>query len=205
MTTPDLSALVSARFCHDLISPLGAIGNGLELLQMTGSGGAEVDLISDSLTNALAKLRFFRVAFGPADTETRFALEEAAEITGAMFSGRLTVAWDAGGGSLPRSIVRMVFLAILCLEKSLPMGGLVRVSMAEDTVSLSVEGRRTSAPADLWAHVVEGRKIGEARSESVQFPMLRQALLEGGRRLDASFGEQDAHLSLRTCARETAA
>ena len=40
MSAPDLSALVSARLCHDLISPMGAIGNGLELMQMTDGAGA---------------------------------------------------------------------------------------------------------------------------------------------------------------------
>ena len=40
MSAPDLSALVSARLCHDLISPMGAIGNGLELLQLAGGAGA---------------------------------------------------------------------------------------------------------------------------------------------------------------------
>ncbi|WP_424932009.1 histidine phosphotransferase family protein [Amaricoccus macauensis] len=205
MSAPDLSALVSARFCHDLISPLGAIGNGLELLQMTGSGSPEVDLISDSLTNALAKVRFFRVAFGPADPETRVTMEEAGEITGAMFNGRLTVAWMDLDASLPRPVARLAFLAILCLEKSLPMGGLVRVSTAEDTVSMHVESRRIGAPAELWAHVTDGAEIPELRSDCVQFPALREALLSTGHGLEAQFGEADAELSLTPRAQEHAA
>lgn len=205
MSAPDLSALVSARFCHDLISPLGAIGNGLELLQMTGDCGAEVDLISDSLTSAMAKLRFFRVAFGPADPETQITLEEADEITRTMFNARLTVSWTDGRSGLPRPVARLVFLAILCLEKSLPMGGLVRVSTAEDTISLAVEGRRTSAPSELWAHVTDGRELEALRSDSVQFPALRAALLDTGHTLQAEFGEQDAQVWLRQHIQESAA
>jgi histidine phosphotransferase ChpT len=200
MSAQDLSALVSARFCHDLISPLGAIGNGLELLQMAGSGSAELDLISDSLANALAKLRFFRIAFGPADPESRLTFEDASEITRAMFNGRMTIAWPAEKASLLRPTARLVFLAILCLEKSLPMGGLVRVSRAEDALSLTVEGRRVSAPDALWSHVVHGTGLEDARSDSIQFPMMRLALLETGHEAEAEFGETKAQLRLRLLA-----
>ncbi|MCB1354211.1 MAG: histidine phosphotransferase [Rhodobacteraceae bacterium] len=206
MSATDLSALVSARFCHDLISPLGAIGNGLELLQMTNGGAAspELDLITDSLANALARIRFFRIAFGPADPDTELSCDEAAEITRAMYSGRFTVAWEAGSGSLPRPVGRVIFLAILCLEKSLPMGGLVRVSMAEDTISLNVDGRRTAAPAELWAHVTDGTPLAAPRSESIQFPMLREALEQTGLGIEARFGEAEAAVSLQARAPQPA-
>ncbi len=93
--------------------------------------GPEIALVNDSLATALAKLRFYRVAFGPADGQARQSLDEAAQITDAMFHGRFTVAWEAGNRDLPRPLVRLAYLAILCLEKSLPMGGLVRVSLPE--------------------------------------------------------------------------
>jgi histidine phosphotransferase ChpT len=198
MSARDLSALVSARLCHDLISPMGAIGNGLELLQMSaGAGSAELDLISDSVGTALAKLRFYRIAFGPADPQARLTAEDASEITGAMYVGRFSVAWKpATRSSMPRDVARVVFLAILCLEKSLPMGGLVRVSTAEDAVSLNVEDRRTAAPGTLWAHVTDGRDIAELRPDCVQFPLLRQALTDTGARLSAEFTEDSAALRL---------
>lgn len=205
MSAPDLSALVSARFCHDLISPLGAIGNGLELLQMTGGGGSspEIELISDSLTNALARIRYFRVAFGPAEAEARLSFEEASQITGAMYSGRLSVSWQDANDSMPRATGRLIFLAILCLEKSLPMGGRVRVSTAEDAVTLSVEGRRTAAPANLWAHVIKGGELEDLRSENIQFAMLRNALTDAEHALEAHFGETDASLRLMSKAVQT--
>ena len=140
MSAPDLSALVSARLCHDLISPMGAIGNGLELLQMAGGPAkAELALVNESLDTALAKLRYFRIAFGPADAQARQTAEEAAQLTDAMFSGRFTVAWAFGGADMPRSLARIVYLAMLCLEKSLPMGGQVRVAIEPGVVALAVE------------------------------------------------------------------
>ncbi len=194
---PDLSALVSARLCHDLISPMGAIGNGLELMQLAGGpAAAELALVNESLATALAKLRFFRIAFGPADAQARQSVEEAAQITDAMFHGRFTVAWDAAGGDLPRAEARLAYLTILCLEKSLPMGGQVRVSVGRDRIGLAVAGRRTAPPAALWAHVTDGAALAELKSDGVQFALLRQALAATGHRIEARFGEDAVDVAL---------
>jgi histidine phosphotransferase ChpT len=193
VSAPDLSALVSARLCHDLISPMGAIGNGLELLQMAGGpAGAELALVNESLANALAKLRFFRIAFGPADAQARQSAEEAAQLTDAMFNGRFTVAWQAGGGDMARPLARIVYLAVLCLERSLPMGGHVRVAIAPDAVSLAVDGRRTAPPPDLWEHVTRGAPVPGLKADAVQFALLRQALQATGHTIDVAFAEAAA-------------
>ena len=58
--TQDIAALIRSRICHDLISPIGAIGNGVQLLAMScGAAGAEMDLITESVQNANARIRFF--------------------------------------------------------------------------------------------------------------------------------------------------
>jgi histidine phosphotransferase ChpT len=197
VTAPDLSALVSARLCHDLISPMGAIGNGLELLQISGNAGAaELELIGESLATALAKLRFYRIAFGPADVEARLTFEEAAQVTDAMFQGRFGVAWAAGGPDMPRPLARLIYLAILCLEKSLPMGGTVRVDVADDAVALAVDGRRTTPPRELWALATEGAPVPELRPDGVQFALLRQALAATGHRIATEFSETRAALRM---------
>jgi histidine phosphotransferase ChpT len=194
---PDLSALVAARLCHDLISPIGAIGNGLELLELAGAGaGAELALVNESVATALAKLRFYRIAFGPADAQARQSLDEAAQITGAMFSGRFSVAWEAGPADLPRTAMRLAYLAILCLERSLPMGGRATVSVGDGRITLAVAGRRTAPPAELWAHVLEGARLAEVKADAVQFALLRQGLATSGYRLAASFGDDAAEIGL---------
>lgn len=201
--TPDLAALVSARLCHDLISPVGAIGNGLELLALSGGAAeAEVALVNDSLRTALAKLRFFRIAFGPADAQARQTADEAAQLSGAMFTGRFTVSWHAGGADMARSLARIVYLAILCIEKSLPMGGIVRVQIEPAGATLDVDARRIAPPADLWAHVTEGAAVPELKSDGVQFAILRRALETTGHEIAVAFGGQAA--SVRITVREPA-
>jgi histidine phosphotransferase ChpT len=194
---PALSALVSARLCHDLISPMGAIGNGLELLQMGDrTASAELDLISDSLATALAKLRFYRLAFGPVDTEARQTFEEAQAITDAMFKSRFAITWDASGPDMARTTAQIVYLAILCLEKSLPMGGTVRVRATDSAITLGIEGRRTAPPMDLWDHVTTGAPLSDLRSDGVQFAVFRLVLGATGHRIAVAFSETGAALTM---------
>ena len=63
----ELAALIGSRICHDLVSPIGAIGNGVELLAMAGAAGPEVRLIAESVAAANARIRFFRIARNRAD------------------------------------------------------------------------------------------------------------------------------------------
>lgn len=207
MSAPEIAALVSARLCHDLISPIGAIGNGLELLRMTEGrdGEPELALISDSLGMALAKLRFYRIAFGLTDTKARQSLDEARQITNAMFSGRFGVSWIEGEqGTMSRAAAQIIYLAILCFERSLPMGGDVRVSVEEERIELRAEDCRIVAPAELWLHVTSGAPIPEARPDNVQFPLLRRAMLAQGFRAERQFAATSAELSLRGPALPTA-
>ena len=62
----DLGALLCSRICHDIISPVGAINNGLELLEEGGADEDAMALIKSSARNASARLQFARIAFGAA-------------------------------------------------------------------------------------------------------------------------------------------
>jgi hypothetical protein len=61
----DITALVTARICHDLASPIGAIGNGVELVELRGNSlGEEGELVKASVNATVAKLKLFRIAYG---------------------------------------------------------------------------------------------------------------------------------------------
>jgi histidine phosphotransferase ChpT len=194
----DLAALVSARLCHDLISPIGAIGNGLELLELAGEPPSpELALVGDSLATALAKLRFFRIAFGPADAGARLPREDAAQVCAAMFTGRLTVDWSAP--DLPRPLARLGCLAILCLEKTLPLGGTLELAAndpAAPELVLRAEARRIAPPAELWAHAEAGAPLDAIRPDAVQFALLGRALAATGARLATRFDETAAEVRI---------
>jgi len=94
-STLSIASLVGSRICHDLISPVGAINNGIELLSMGGPlDSPEMALISDSVTNASARIKFFRVAFGVASPEQVLGTPEVKAIAEGQYAeGRLRAQW----------------------------------------------------------------------------------------------------------------
>ncbi len=113
-----------------------------------------------------------------------------------MFHGRFTVAWETPAGDLPRTSARLIYLAVLCLERSLPMGGQVRVGVTPGAIRLAVEGRRTAPPAALWAHLTDGAPLTDLKPDGVQFALLRQALAAADQRLAMSFGESAVEIGI---------
>ncbi len=197
MNAQNLSALVSARLCHDLISPIGAIGNGLELLQLSGgAGSAEIDLITDSLGTAMSKIRFFRIAFGPSDPEGRLMVDEMREVTAGIYSNRISVTWDIAERDIPRNCGQLLFLTLLCLEKGLPMGGQIVVTGGQDTFEFSINARKITPPQEFWAHVIAGDDLSGLKSDAVQFALLRGELERSGSNIDVQFGDTDANARL---------
>jgi histidine phosphotransferase ChpT len=123
-TDLELIALLGSRLCHDLISPMGAIGNGVELMAMSGGPmSPELQLIAQSVNAANARLKFFRVAFGQASPDQRLGAPEIRNLLRDMAqTGRLTYDWRAEGDHA-RRVVKLCFLSLLCFETALPWGG----------------------------------------------------------------------------------
>ena len=90
---PDITALVIARICHDLASPIGAIGNGVELVELRGKSlGEEGELVKASVNATVAKLKLFRIAFGQFHAEEMLnAAEISAVQTDWNITGRIHV------------------------------------------------------------------------------------------------------------------
>ncbi|QJF51208.1 histidine phosphotransferase family protein [Roseobacter ponti] len=174
MGTPgvNLAALIGSRICHDLISPIGAINNGLELLGMSGSdGGAEMDLIQESVGNASARIRFFRIAFGAAGDQMMGRAEVIAILNDLMEGARLQVAWGPMDAQ-PRSSVRMAFLALLCVENAMPYGG--RIEISQEAGSWLLHGRADKLNIDeaLWSVLTTQDTPDDLRPAQVQFALL---------------------------------
>lgn len=180
-TSDELIALVGSRLCHDLISPLSAISNGVELMAMAGVGNSpEMALIAESVAAANAKVKFFRIALGrPAPGQTISAREIASVLRDLGAAGRLTLRMDAEGDQ-SRAEIRLVFLALMCLETALPWGGTVVVSKEDRLWRLSAEAPRVKADPALWARL-SGDTAEDLRPAQVQFALLPRAVAEAGR------------------------
>jgi histidine phosphotransferase ChpT len=183
---PDFAALIASRICHDLISPIGAIGNGVELLTMEPGSTTrpEFALISASVANANARIRLFRIAFGTASGDQRIARNEVLSIlTDLGHAGRITFAWTSHG-DLSRREVRLVFLLLLCLETALPYGGRVEVTQTEGGWTIRAEAQRTKVDPDLWALLDQPATDVAVEAGKVQFALVGRDVARLGRTLD---------------------
>lgn len=190
MTHPDLAALVGSRICHDLISPIGAIGNGMELLSLAdGDTTAEMTLISDSVDNANARIRYFRIAFGAAGKDQLCGRSEILSILSVTAKGgRFTYFWQPEGDQ-PRGLVRCAFLAMQCLETALPVGGDIQISLEGDDWVLTGEGRRVAAEPALWSTLTDPDTAFRHSPAQVQFALLPEVLTELDRSLRVDIAE----------------
>lgn len=192
---PDLAALLGSRICHDLISPIGAIGNGVELLSLQGRDGPEMALIAESVAHASARIRFFRLAYGAVGADQRVARGEVVSILGDMGrGGRVTVGWTSAG-DLARRDVKLAFLLIQCLETVLPAGGRIAVVQDGERWSISAEGPRLKVDPALWAVLVDPAEGGEVGAAEVQFLLAAEELHRLRRRLTTDLGTAQVRLA----------
>jgi histidine phosphotransferase ChpT len=180
----DIAALVGSRICHDLISPLGAIGNGLELLGLSGlPNSPEMALIAESVDSANARIRFFRVAYGPADAGQMMGRAEIASIlSAASRGGRLSYFWETPGDQ-PRQDVKAVFLFLQCCETAMPMGGEIRVRQTATGWEVVAEADRLIIDEPLWNGLHSKRLRPAVSAAQVQFALLPVALAELDRQI----------------------
>lgn len=173
-----LSSLIGSRICHDLISPIGAISNGVELMMMdsAGASGQEMALILESAGHANARIRFFRVAFGLCGFDQRIGRSEVAGIIAdTAAGGRLSVAWDSPQ-DLARRDVKMAFLGLMCLETALIQGGEVQVRMDDSGWTLTARAARIRRDPALWEGLGAGapeNAYADITAGHVHFALLR--------------------------------
>lgn len=194
---PDLAALIGSRICHDLISPIGAIGNGVELMLMdSGAKGPELALISESVLNANARIRFFRVAFGAARGEQRMGRPEVVSIlTDLSRGGRLSHEWHSTA-DLSRREVKLLFLLLLCLETAMAYGGRIVVAQADGGWQLTGQAHKLKIDPALWEVLTEPRAPADIGAGQVHFALVQDEIARQHRRLHTTLGTTDITLSL---------
>jgi len=154
----DLGALLCSLVCHDIISPVGAINNGLEVLDEGGGDemqGFAMDLIRKSAAQASAKLQFARLAFGAAgsagaDIDTGDA-QSVSE--GYMVSEKAQLTWSAPRVLMPKNRVKYLLNLLLVANSMIPRGGTIEVSVTGEptapTFKFLVRGTNVRIPPDL--------------------------------------------------------
>ena len=148
----DLAALLCSRVCHDLISPVGAIVNGIEVLEEEKDESTKqfaLDLIKRSATTASAKLQFCRIAFGAAGSAgAQIDLGDAETITrGFMEDDKTKIAWNLPRALLAKNRVKLLLNMLIIAGQAIPRGGKITVDPigTGDSVGFKVTAAGTNA------------------------------------------------------------
>ena len=195
--TNDLVALVGSRICHDLISPLGAIGNGIELMLLAGGEDSpEMALVRESLENASGRIRFFRIAFGAAQAGH---VVKAAEIASALEdAGRKAVIDWRVPGDCPRPETKLAFLLTACCESAMPFGGTITVNEAGGIWSVTGRADRMKIDPNDWAHLSAAHTGGteaELTPAKVHFGLVPPEVQAQRRKLGVEVTDTRLHLT----------
>lgn len=194
---PDLAALMGSRICHDLISPIGAIGNGVELLLMDGvTRSPEMALVLDSVTHANARIRFFRIAFGlPGNVDHLIA---ASEVTGVLEDvtrgGRLSIAWSVPN-QISRREVKLALLIMMCVETALPHGGRISFERGDGRWTIRGSADHIVISQPLWDMLANPALHPEIGPAQVQFALLREELARQPRRVTVEIRDGEVKLT----------
>jgi histidine phosphotransferase ChpT len=157
----DLAALLCSRVCHDLISPVGAIMNGLEVMEEDKEDAETktfaMDLIKKSARTAAAKLQFCRLAFGAAGSAgAQIDSGDAEKVTrGLIEDDKTKIAWNLPRVLLPKNRVKLLLNMVLIAGQTIPRGGTINVDPIGqgETMSFRVtaEGANARLPQALPA------------------------------------------------------
>lgn len=165
----DLAALLCSRVCHDLISPVGAIVNGLEVLAEEKDEETKnfaLDLIKKSAGTASAKLQFCRIAFGAAGSAgAQIDLGDAETISRGFFEDDKTkLAWNLPRALMAKNRVKLLLNLLLVAGQTIPRGGRLSVDPigAGEAMGFKVSAAGTNAKVPPAVAALLAGEAGEA-------------------------------------------
>ena len=166
MTEIEFAALLVSRVCHDLVGPLGAVVNGMEVLEDERDPAMRADaikLVTMSADQALARIQFMRIAFGAAGSAgAELDLGEIGRlVTGLLEGGKVQLAWNVPRLYWAKDWAKLIMNATLLAADCLPRGGLVTVEAGPDAQAPSFHIRAEGPNARVTEDVDRAIK-GEA-------------------------------------------
>ena len=196
----DLAALLCSRLCHDLLSPVGAMNNGLELLADESDPAMRercIDLLNQSAASAASKLKFFRLAFGAAGgfgpavdpSDARAVAIELVE------DGRTKLVWDVPETPLPKAAVKILLNLILIAREALVRGGTLSVGAEsrdnETELVVRADGPKLVLDEQVRKALAGGLDPAEIDSRTAAAYMIRTLAQRGGGMVQIAGGKDE--------------
>ncbi|MEL6299451.1 MAG: histidine phosphotransferase family protein [Pseudomonadota bacterium] len=175
-TDLELAALISSKICHDVISPVGAIHNGLEILEEDDAADAQsyaLEMIKNVTVQASARLQFARFAFGASGSAgATIDLDMARKLSEAFVgSGKHKLIWQGPAGHMPKNSAKLLLNMIASAISTIPRGGSITADISGDpetpTFTLTCEGRGARRP-NFLGELIEGQALEDIDSMSIQ-------------------------------------
>ncbi len=197
--TLDLAALLCSRLCHDLLSPVGALNNGLELMadeQDPAMRQKCFDLLEQSARISANKLKFFRLAFGAAGGfGEHIPVEEPRELIAALVAGneRLELDWGVTEQSLAKPAVKILLnLASIGID-ALVRGGTLAVHAERNgettEIAIRAEGPRIAFDENIGFALTGKLPISELSGRTAPAHMIHILAKEKGGGVQYALGE----------------
>lgn len=164
MTEIEFAALLVSRVCHDLVGPLGAVVNGMEVLEDERDPAMRADaikLVTMSADQALARIQFMRIAFGAAGSAgAELDLGEIGRlVAGLLEGGKIQLIWNVPQLYWAKDWAKLLMNATLLAVDCLPRGGLVTVQAGVDPATPSFHIRAQGLNARVTEavdHAIKG-------------------------------------------------
>lgn len=173
----DLAALLCSRVCHDVISPVGAIVNGLEVLDEEKDPEMRtfaLDLVKKSATMASAKLQFCRLAFGAAGSAgASIDTGDAETVTRGLFGNdKIKLDWRAPRVLMPKNKVKLMLNLCLIAAGTIPRGGTMSVDVEgegdEAVLRVVTKGSYARVPAGVASLLAGAPEHGTVDAHAIQ-------------------------------------
>jgi histidine phosphotransferase ChpT len=176
MSELDFAALLVSRVCHDLVSPVGAVVNGLEVLEEERDAAMRADalkLVTSSAALAAARLQFARIAFGAAGSAgAELDLNEVGRTVCGLLEGSKTeLGWEAAAVNWPKDWAKLLMNSALLGADCLPRGGRVRVTTTTEASAPGFLVRASGQGARVHEDVekaLRGEDAGSLDGRSIQ-------------------------------------
>src|ERR1700742_2427850 len=156
----ELAALLCSRVCHDLISPVGAIVNALEVLDDSNKPEDRdfaLELIRKSAKTASARLQFCRLAFGAAGSAgAQIDLGDAQTMArGHIEDGKTAITWNLQRLLLPKNRVKLLLNMLIIAQQTIPRGGVLTIDPVGEGETMSFRVTATGLNARLPQNIAD--------------------------------------------------
>jgi len=193
-TSIEFASLLCSRLCHDLLSPVGAMNNGLELLADEDDPAMRancLELLADSARSAAEKLKFFRLAFGAGGGfgEEIATSEIKAAIDGLLLGNkRIALGWIVDVTAMPKPVAKILLnLAMIAIE-TLIRGGRLDIGVEGPEVVVRTEGARLVLDAEVKAALTDANVTPTSRT--AQAALARILATEAGSQIVLNDAEE---------------